>query len=95
MKSAKEIIDRVLKDPAYAEQLRELAKAAAQNGIASKEHRELIKHFVSSDNELEELISGNGPIEFGFTTATTTTTATFTTGGCITTGVTLPGFSFV
>ena len=86
MKSAKEIIDRALKDPAYTEELRELAKAAAQKGIGSKEHRELIKHFISSEDELEELVLGNGPVEFGLTTLTTTTT--YTTAVCTTTGTT-------
>ncbi|WP_395304223.1 hypothetical protein [Enterobacter sp. ECC-019] len=87
MKSSKEIVERALKDPAYAEQLRETAKAAAEKGINSDEHKELVQYFISSENELEELLSGSNHTElFGFTTVTTTTT--YTTAACTTTGTT-------
>jgi hypothetical protein len=86
-KSASEIIQRAITDPAYAAQLKQAAEALAKTGLSSaNEHEQFLSHFANSPDELQEmLINGSGRMA-GPTTLTTVTTAT--TGACATTTTT-------
>lgn len=80
-----DVIERAIKDPAFAEELRIKAQALGKNGPGSREHKELLTYFATSPKELEEL-SLNEFTTLGLTTTTTTTT--YTTGACTTTSTT-------
>jgi hypothetical protein len=75
-----EIIDRVVEDEKFAEELASQAAAAAGGGVYSEAWRDYARHFADTPEELEQLIPPQGALGIKWTTITTLTTVT--TAGC-------------
>ncbi|MFD7441582.1 hypothetical protein [Streptomyces sp. NPDC059909] len=76
-----EVVERALRDPVFAEELKTKAIKAAKAGSKSNEFSDLMYQFAEGPDDLSRMM-GKGDEEIHLTTTTVLTTTTTSTGAC-------------